>query len=97
MQNHVLQKPFPQQCENTPPPKKHLITTMRERFWERVLFGWRCVPASLREWLKKFFDEVLFQVVVHSRTIAGTIFGEHEFLIMSVELVPGIAIVPNKL
>jgi hypothetical protein len=32
-------------------------------------------------------------VAVRSRIIAGTVFGEHDFLIMSVELAPGIAIV----
>jgi hypothetical protein len=45
------------------------------------------------KFLKKFFDEVFFRVVVRSRTVAGTVFGEHDFSIMSVELAPGIAIV----
>jgi hypothetical protein len=43
----------------------------------------------LRErFLKKFFDEVFFRVAVRSRIVAGTVFGEHDLLIMSVELVP---------
>jgi hypothetical protein len=33
-----------------------------------------------------------FRVAVRSRIVAGTVFGEHDFLIMSVELAPGIAI-----
>jgi hypothetical protein len=80
--------------ERTAARKKNLITTMWERFWESVLFGWRYIPASLREWfLKKFFDEVFFfWVAMHFRIVAGTVFGEHDPPIMSVELAPGIAI-----
>lgn len=75
-------------------PKKGLITMMWEWFWERVLFGWWwCVPASLRErFVKKFLMGFFFRVAVRSRIVVGTVFGEHDFLIMSVELVPGIAI-----